>query len=438
MATASSSVRTRRLPGFTLRGWVLIFSGLVLVGVGQYFALADLTRLGILLLALPLLSWLLGLGSVRTTHTDLQADPASPTAGEPTTVQVATRSTAPLPSAPVVGHLPVHSSWGHTVGLGTLSVRSTPTVQEIPMVPRSRGRYQVGPLLLDRADPFGLTRQALTESGEPLTVDVLPRTVDYPARRVQHLVQDAAQRTVTMRPTSDAVDASSVREYSRGDDVRRIHWRSTARTGEVMVRHDDTEVKPWLLVALDEAAPWGADPQADPYPGPWAFEAAVTAAASLVRSAARDGLDVRLLTRRGIAEGLHTRTVPVAEALEHLAGVSPASTREAEFAALATGASRQGGVPFLFTAGSRIEHLGQLADRHPRHPGTALLFSSAPVEPGRESALHGLRRAGWRVSPWSPPSPTPGPDGAEGTVPDAEIHRALDLLTRATTRGDSA
>lgn len=453
MAAASASASSRRLPGFTLRGWVLVLAGLVLAGVRQYFALGDLSRLGVLLVALPGLTWLLGLGSVRTTHTDLTATPQTPRAGDPVALRVATRSTVPLPGAPVVTHLPVHATWGPMVELGTLTVRQEETVQEVTVRPTHRGLYEVGPLLVDRSDPFGLTRQAFTESGEALTVTVLPRTIDYPGTRVRRLVQDAAQRTVTMRPTTDAVDAAAVREYGRGDDVRRIHWRSTARTGDLMVRHDDTEVKPWLLLCIDEGAPWGARAEGATgvYPGPPAFEAAVRVAATLVESAARAGLEVRLLTAAGLEEGLHQRAVRTADALAHLATVSPSGRRPEDFVEHALGATRAGGLPFLVTTGRTPADTGALGERHPRHPGTALLVGGEPADGAsdrRETAAYALRRGGWRVSSWTGggaagaaghdgapgPSTFPGPSGPS----DAEVRRAMDLLTRATSRGETA
>ncbi|WP_374929278.1 DUF58 domain-containing protein [Kytococcus sedentarius] len=449
MAAASASASSRRVPGLTLRGWVLVLAGLLLVGVGQYFGLGDLSRLGVLLVALPALAWLLGLGSVRTTHTDLDATPATPRAGDPVDLRVATRSTAPLPGAPVVAHLPVHGTWGPTIELGTLAVRSQETVQQVTVRPTHRGRYEVGPVLMDRSDPFGLTRQALTESGEALTVTVLPRTVDYPGARVRRLVQDAAQRTVTMRPTTDAVDAAAVREYGRGDDVRRIHWRSTARTGDLMVRHDDTEVKPWLLICVDEGAPWGAAPEGStgPYPGPPAFEAAVRVAATLVESAARAGLEVRLLTAAGMTDGLHQRAVRTPDALAHLAAVAPRDRRPEDFAQHALAATRSGGLPFLVTAGHTPADTGALGERHPRHPGTALLVGAEPAggtpSDRRETAAFALRRGGWRVASWSElgdEGGAPGrPAGGDRSDPsDAALRRAMDLLTRATSRGETA
>ncbi|PKZ41539.1 DUF58 domain-containing protein [Kytococcus schroeteri] len=435
-----ASVSSRRLPGFTLRGWVLVFSGLVLVGTGQYFALGDLSRLGVLLVVLPLLTWLLGLGAARTTHSDLSTEPAAPRAGDAVQVQVATRSTSPLPSPPVVAHLPLHPTWGEPVELGTMVVGPRATQRTVDLRAGARGRFELGPVLLDRSDPFGLTRQALTRSGEALAVDVLPRAVDYPATRVRRLVQDAAQRTLSARPTSDSLDATAVREYGRGDDVRRVHWRSTARAGELMVRHDDTELVPWVLVVLDEAAAWG-EPASDggDCPGPAAFEGAVRVAATLVEATARAGLRVRLLTASGWQERLHERDLTRAEALAHLARVAPRGSRPAGFTEAALTAPRRGGVPFLLTVGDTTTALGDLAARHPRHTGSALLVTDAPS--GRETAVFGLRRAGWRVATWGPaPAAAAGgtPPGAEAArAADAQVRRAVDLLTRTTSRGET-
>ncbi|WP_462417321.1 DUF58 domain-containing protein [Kytococcus sp. Marseille-QA3725] len=436
----SSAAASRTLPGLTMRGWVLLFAGLVLVGVGQYFGLTDLSRLGVLLVVLTALTWLLGLGSVRTTRTELTATPEVASVDEPVRLRVRTRSTSPLPGAPVVGHLPVHRTWGRTAELGILPLQGEGAVRELTLTPTARGRYEIGPVLLDRTDPFGLTRQALTRSGDPLPVAVRPRVVDYPGARVRRLVQDATRRTATVRHTSDTVDATSVREYGRGDDVRRIHWRSTARTGDLMVRHDDTEAQPWLLVALDEAAAWG-DPPADangPYPGPPAFEAAVRVAAGLVRAASRAGLEVRLLTADGLEQGLHQRTLSTREALDHLAGVAPRETRPTGFADQVLAAGRAGGLGFLLTAGDRLADVGSLAERRPRHAGTALVVTrdEEPAAGRRDSAVFGLQRGGWTVQPWDPSAAAEA--AGEEPAADDRVRRALDLLTRTSTRGETA
>lgn len=151
-----------------------------------------------------------------------------------------------------------------------------------------RGEIPVGPLRLVRADPFGLARR-VREYGERQTLLVRPRTVPLPllpSGRNHHLEG----------PTTDTAPAGTVtfhalREYVVGDDLRHIHWRSSARTGTLMVRQlvDASLPQTTIVVDTNEAA----------YPEPDDFELAVDAAASVAAGAAGQSFPVRVLTGDG-------------------------------------------------------------------------------------------------------------------------------------------
>ncbi|HVM27661.1 MAG TPA: DUF58 domain-containing protein, partial [Mycobacteriales bacterium] len=101
-------------------------------------------------------------------------------------------------------------------------------------VPASRrGVYAVGPLVLDRVDPLGLVRRALP-TGEVLQLHVRPRTVP--------LRPPGAGRDLDLEGLTADVDAEggtafhALRPYVQGDDLRQVHWRTVARTGELVVR----------------------------------------------------------------------------------------------------------------------------------------------------------------------------------------------------------
>src|SRR5690606_19468394 len=105
----------------------------------------------------------------------------------------------------------------------------------------------------------------------------------------------------------------TIREYRRGDDLHRIHWRSSARHGELMVRHDEpttTKVLDLLLVLsdqVDDVAEW-----------------AVTAAASMAVGLLDAGYGIRVVTvAEGTLRAAPARTAP--EALDVLALASAAA-----------------------------------------------------------------------------------------------------------------
>lgn len=157
-----------------------------------------------------------------------------------------------------------------------------------------RGTLQVGPLAIERRDPLGLWHSR-RPVGDAVTLLVQPHVIALdprPSGRARHLdgpVSDHAPRgTQTFH---------SLREYTPGDDIRRIHWRSTARTGTLMVQdHVDTS-EPSTVVVLDlRSARYGDD----------GFEEAVDVAASIVAASQERGFPVRLVTSAGASHTVRT------------------------------------------------------------------------------------------------------------------------------------
>ena len=150
-----------------------------------------------------------------------------------------------------------------------------------------RGRYEVGPVELPRADPFGLCRTVL-RFGQPQGISVHPRLV--------HLrpLPTGASRNVE-GPSSDSSPQGSVtfhrlREYVVGDDLRTIHWPSTARVGQLVVRHNVDTAQPYTVVLFDvDPANYSSE----------TFEEAVDTTASIVMSMAAGKAPVQLRTTDG-------------------------------------------------------------------------------------------------------------------------------------------
>ena len=151
-----------------------------------------------------------------------------------------------------------------------------------------RGRLRVGPLVLHRSDPFGLVRATRT-IGATTTVLIHPR------RHAVRPAEIAFPRHHHDGPTTDpplrgSNDLVAVREYVRGDEVRLLHWRSTAKTGVLMVREYTDPALAGVTVVLDTRA--GALAAA-------AFEDAVEVATSLLYAGAQAGQRCRLITSSG-------------------------------------------------------------------------------------------------------------------------------------------
>ena len=156
-----------------------------------------------------------------------------------------------------------------------------------------RGRYPVGPLVVRLTDPFGLCELNRSfPSVDRLTV--IPQVVALPTVRLAGEYAGTGEsraRSVAVHGEDDA----ATREYRRGDDLRRVHWRSTARTGELMVRREEQPWESRATVVLDTrlAGHRGEGPTAS-------FEWAVSATASIAVHLRQAGYKLRLVTGSGV------------------------------------------------------------------------------------------------------------------------------------------
>ena len=118
---------------------------------------------------------------------------------------------------------------------------------EVETVCALRGEFQLGPLTVISGDPFGLFRSP-RRVGATDSLMVYPMTVNLNRviLPVGFLSGGDAQRQLTHQITTNA---SSIRDYVPGDSINRIHWRSTARTGDIMVKEFELDplVDIWLF-----------------------------------------------------------------------------------------------------------------------------------------------------------------------------------------------
>ncbi|WP_062290570.1 DUF58 domain-containing protein [Demequina phytophila] len=154
--------------------------------------------------------------------------------------------------------------------------------ERIVIPPRRRGIVPVGPAASTRTDPLRLLRRHLAWD-EVRTLYIHPRTVEVPSTSLGW-VRDLEGQAVRIL-TSEDISFHAIRDYQRGDARRHIHWRSTAKTGTLMVRQFEETRRSLLTLVLDV--------DAGSYRDEDEFEMAVSALASLGTRAIRDGREVR-------------------------------------------------------------------------------------------------------------------------------------------------
>jgi uncharacterized protein (DUF58 family) len=328
----------RLLSSLTVRGRYVVAAAAVLVLIGALLGERALVQLAVFTLSLPLLSALAVARQRFRISAGRTVSPPRLPRGETAEVvlEIANADTHPGGLWVLTEQLP-----------GDLGSPPRFVVDRLAPGARSllpyrveghrRGRHVLGPVRLRLVDPFGLVeRSAVGADSAPLLVvpRVRPLGDGGPAGG-QGGGGEGYRRTIAVHGEDDV----STREYRHGDDLRKVHWRATARTGELMVR---LEERPWRAQAtllLDtrarahlvaprrrtagtDAQPIG--PAGDDAPPVDSFEWVVEAAASIGTELARRGAALRVVTDTG-------ELVPAAgrgrlgpdEFLDRLAGLGP-------------------------------------------------------------------------------------------------------------------
>ena len=225
------------------------------------------------LLLLAALPFLLGSRSYGTT---LSVGRRSVVAGSEAQLSVGVRNSAARPQLPAVIELPI----GDALRELTVPLLGPHQEVELPVTvatPR-RGLIRVGPLTVARQDPLGLLRREMTWR-ELRTIHVHPLTAALPPHSAG-LVRDLEGRP-SRRLTDSDLSFHAVREYAPGDAMRHIHWKSTAKTGQLMVRQYEESQTARLAVLFDA--------RREEYKSDDEFELGVSIAASMSLQAVREG-----------------------------------------------------------------------------------------------------------------------------------------------------
>ncbi|CAM3124843.1 DUF58 domain-containing protein [Stackebrandtia soli] len=278
------------LRNLTTRGKTLIAVGIALLLASFVIGERDLIRVAALVGLLPLASAALLSRAKYQLTVSRVLDPVRVEAGQRSQVTLRLRNGSRLPTGTLMLEDRLPYALGNRPRLvlerllgGGGSAVSYSVRSEL------RGRYEVGPLLVRITDPFGLIEMTRSfPNTDALTV--IPSITPMPAIRLPGEFAgsgDNRARSVAVHGEDDA----ATREYRYGDDLRRVHWPSTARAGELMVRREE---QPWdsrATVALDIRA--GAHRGEGPTSS---FEWAVSATASVMHHLRLSGYKLRMVT----------------------------------------------------------------------------------------------------------------------------------------------
>jgi uncharacterized protein (DUF58 family) len=219
--------------------------------------------------------------AVRLGLTDLEAGYAvsqlSGHVGEQMRVTYTLRNGSRLPKPWLEVHNPTTlpgSLPGRAISLGGRSERSW--LVRVPLV--RRGHFRIEPLHIRTGDPFGFFEASATV-GQGVSVIVYPKLEPLPAWRLPTASLEGShaspERTLQTTPL-----ATTVRPYAPGDSMNRIHWRTTARLGEIQVKEFELEqtADAWIILDLQRSIQAGRGEAST-------TEIAIQAAASIAHKA---------------------------------------------------------------------------------------------------------------------------------------------------------
>ena len=257
-----------------------------------------------------------------------------------------------------------------------------------------RGRYRFAGTEVSIEDPFGLSRrdQPLSDTGTLLVYPRLTRLASLFSER--GLRSHGGGRMVLRRPTG--FELHSVREYQDGESLRRVHWPSTARRQQLMVKELEDAPRDEVVVVLDAQAGFGAGTPPDS-----SFDAQVRVAGSILWTHARRGRNARLLVTGGFA----AEAVPVRSydrdwprAMEALAAAEQDGRRPLEaFLADEAGVANRASDLTIVTAVLRPALVEALVARAVGRQRVSVVYVELPSFGARERRAVGVEAAVLRL-----------------------------------------
>ncbi|MFC7405981.1 DUF58 domain-containing protein [Georgenia alba] len=296
---APREVALRALRWVGAIGWVVLAAGLLTWYLGSRFVWLELLVAGVALVTVFVTALVFTLGR-QPYAVELRLSDRRVVVGERAMAGVVVRNTSHHHVLPARIEMPVGAA---QVEFALPGLAGGAEHEELFAIPTARRAViDVGPVRSVRGDPLGLVRRAMTWT-DVHELYVHPRTVRLASTAAGFLHDLEGETTREITPSDLAFHA--LREYRPGDDRRHIHWRSTARTGTLMVRQFEETRRSHIVVGLSRN---GSD-----YYDEDELEVAISAAGSLGLQALEEEKDLTVLTsheslpalsRRQLLDGL--------------------------------------------------------------------------------------------------------------------------------------
>lgn len=263
-------------------GWVIICGSTLCLATGWYLGWVEFVAVGLggvmaLLSALPFV-----LGGVALS-VERSVDPESAQVGEiaTSTLKITNTGRRTSPSRTITDGTSANRTTHSAIEIDKIKPGSTIRHQS-PIPTNKRAALTLGPCNISKGDPLGVLKRTFSQL-DAVTYFVHPRVVALKSVSAG-FVKDLEGPTFDTSPAGD-VAFHTIREYETGDDIRHIHWMSTARTGQLMIRHYVDNRRPYLGVIVDNRAASMSSSE---------FEIALEVAASHLSAALLEGRPVSI------------------------------------------------------------------------------------------------------------------------------------------------
>jgi uncharacterized protein (DUF58 family) len=381
----------------TRQGWLVGLAAILLLVAGRVLGLLELFGMGVVAAALVVGCFAL----VHAARLELEVGrvlhPTRVHVGTPSRVELAVRNLRGRRTPVLRLRDPVTGTRGADLLVPPLAPgERTVTAYRLPT--DRRGIVRVGPLQVVVGDPFGLV-QVATGGAPEVQLTVLPHVdqltpLPYTSA---HDPQAGVRQLNALGRTGE--DFYALRPYVVGDDLRRVHWPTTARTDELMVRQNELPWQGRTTVLLDVRA---ATHEGE------SIEVAVSAAASVVMATAGRQDLVRLVTTDGTDSDFAPGSDHVQAIMEHLAVVQPTEGAPLREAIEGLGRRASGGALVVVVAGVDAEDLRLLSGLRARYGSLTIVHLDrsawdprAPVGPAPDGSVLRVTRAAPFAPTWN-------------------------------------